>query len=83
MTTLTIAAKGQVTLTQSLLGHPGVDPGQKTEVDKLPEGRVVVKAFRQEGAISDFIGCLSRQDTRSLTIDEINDIAAQGWTEEN
>ena len=83
MTTLTITAKGQVTLKQSLLKHLGVGPGQKIEVDKLPEGRVVVKAARQDGAISDFIGCLSRQDTRSLTIDEINEVAAQGWSEEN
>ena len=83
MTTLTITAKGQVNLTQSLLRHLGVGQGQKIEVEKLPEGRVVVKAARQEGAISDFIGCLSRQDTRSLTIDEINDIAAQCWSEEN
>ena len=83
MTTLTITTKGQITLKQSLLRHLGVGPGQKIEVDKLPEGRVVVKAARQEGAISDFIGCLSSQDTRSLSIDEINDIAAQGWSEEN
>lgn len=58
-------------------------PGQKIEVDKLPEGRVVVKAGRQDGAISNFVGCLSQQATRPLTIDEINEVAAQGWTEEN
>ena len=83
MTTLTITAKGQVTLKQSLLKHMGVGPGQKIEVDKLPEGRVVVKAARQEGTISHFIGCLSQQATNPLTIDEINEVAAQGWAEEN
>ena len=83
MTTLTITAKGQVTFKQSLLKHLGVGPGQKIEVDKLPEGRVVVKAACQNGTISDFIGCLSRQSARPLTIDEINEVAAQGWSEEN
>ena len=83
MTTLTITAKGQVTLKQGLLKHLGVGPGQKIEVDKLPEGRVVVKAARQDGTISNFIGCLSQQATTPLTIDEINEVAAQGWAEEN
>lgn len=83
MTTLKITTKGQVTLKQSLLKHLGVGPGQKVEVDKLPEGRVVVKAATQDGTISNFIGCLSQQATRPLTIDEINEVAAQGWAEEN
>ena len=83
MTTLTITAKGQVTLKQSLLKHLGVSPGQKIEVDELPEGRVIVRAAKQGGAISDFVGCLSRQGGHKLTIDEINEIAAQGWAEEN
>ncbi len=26
-----------------------------------------------------FIGCLSKQDTPTLTIDEMNKISAQGW----
>ncbi len=83
MTTLTITAKGQVTLKQGLLKHLGVSPGQKIEVDELPKGRAVVRAAGQEGAMSDFIGCLSRPDGRRLTIDEINEISAQGWAGEN
>lgn len=83
MTTLTITAKGQVTLKQSLLRHLGVGPGEKVDVDTLPEGRVVVKAARQAGTISDFIGCLSEQTSRRLTIDDINEITEQGWAQEN
>ena len=59
MTVLTITAKGQVTLKQDLLKHLGVGPGEKIEADKLPDGRVVVRAAAQEGSISDFIGSLS------------------------
>ncbi len=82
MTTLTITAKGQVTFKHSLLKHLGVSPGQKIEVDMLPDARLIVTAARQNGTISDFIGCLAQQDTPSLPIDEINEIAAEGWTGE-
>ena len=42
MATLTVTAKGQITLKQELLRHLNVTPGQKVEVDKLPDGRLVV-----------------------------------------
>ena len=38
MTTLTVTAKGQVTLKKDLLKHLGVQPGQRLEVDLLPGG---------------------------------------------
>ena len=83
MTTLKITAKGQVTLRQSLLRHLGVKQGQKIRVDKLPHGRIVLSAASRDGAISDFIGCLSRQGAQPLTIDEMNEMAAQSWADEN
>ncbi len=82
MSTLTITAKGQVTLRQDLLNHLGVRPGQKIEVDKLPNGRIVVRAAAPNGTISDFIGCLSKKSRTILSIDEMNEIAAKGWAGE-
>lgn len=79
MTILTITAKGQVTLKQDLLTHLGVGPGEKIEVDKLPDGRIVVKASAPNGTIADFIGCLSQKRGPKLTIGEMNQIVAQGW----
>jgi bifunctional DNA-binding transcriptional regulator/antitoxin component of YhaV-PrlF toxin-antitoxin module len=79
MTTLTVTAKGQVTLKRDLLKHLGVSPGEKVEADKLPDGRVVVRAAAQDGKMADFIGCLSQKKGTELTIDEINEIAVQGW----
>jgi antitoxin PrlF len=79
MIRLTVTAKGQVTLKQDLLKHLGVSPGEKIEADKLPDGRIVVRAAAQDGTIADFIGCLSQPGGRKLTIDEMNEIAAQGW----
>ena len=79
MTKLTITAKGQVTLKQDLLNHLGVGPGEKIEADKLPDGQIVVRAASQDGSIADFIGCLAQRDGRKLTIDEMSEIAAEGW----
>jgi len=79
VTTLTITAKGQVTLKQELLKHLGVSPGEKVEVDTLPDGRIVVRAAAQDGRIADFIGCLSQKRGPRLTIDQMNEIASRGW----
>ena len=82
MTTLTITAKGQVTLKRDLLKHLGVGPGERVEADKLPDGRLVVRAAVQDGDISDFIGSLSQRGRRKLTLDEMNKITAQAWAKE-
>lgn len=77
-TTLTVTAKGQVTLRKEVLRHLGVEPGQKVEVELLPNGRVEVRA-KPNGFIEDFFGSLERPGTKPLTIEEINEIIADGW----
>jgi AbrB family looped-hinge helix DNA binding protein len=79
MTTLTVTAKGQVTLRKDLLQHLGVHPGDKIMIDKLPDGRIEVKAARSGGPISDVFDLLKRKKGASLSIEEINTIAARGW----
>jgi AbrB family looped-hinge helix DNA binding protein len=79
MTALTVTAKGQITLKQELLRHLNITPGQKVEVEKLPDGRLVVAPARKTGSIKNFSGMLARKDGPKLTIDEINEIIAKGW----
>ena len=79
MSTLTVTAKGQVTLRKDLLRHLGVQPGEKIAVDKLPDGRIEVRAARPTGKISDVFDFLKREDGPSLSIEEMNEIAARGW----
>ncbi|MCE9524237.1 MAG: AbrB/MazE/SpoVT family DNA-binding domain-containing protein [Alphaproteobacteria bacterium] len=79
MGTLTVTAKGQVTLRKDLLEHIGVQPGDKIVVDKLPDGRIEVRADRPAGKISDAFNFLKRPKGRTLSIGEINKIAARGW----
>jgi AbrB family looped-hinge helix DNA binding protein len=78
MTTLTITAKGQVTLRKDILKHLGVAPGEKVVVDLLGGGRIEVKAA-PGGKITDAFGILKRKGGRALSIDEINAIARRGW----
>lgn len=78
-TTLTITAKGQVTLRKELLRHLGVAPGDKVAVEILPDGRAELRAAKPEGSIQKFIGSLHRRGTKALSIEEIAEAAAQGW----
>jgi bifunctional DNA-binding transcriptional regulator/antitoxin component of YhaV-PrlF toxin-antitoxin module len=79
MSTLKVTVKGQVTLRTDLLKHLGVHPGEKVTVEKLPGGRIEVKAARPTGKISDVFGFLKRENGPSLSIDEMNEVAARGW----
>ncbi len=79
MSTLTVTAKGQVTLRKDILKHLGVQPGEKIAVDKLPDGRIEVRAERPTGKISDAFNFLKRAKGRHLTIEQMKKIAARGW----
>lgn len=79
MSTLTVTAKGQVTLRKDLLQHLRVHPGEKISVDKLPDGRIEMKAARPTGKISDVFNLLKRKNGPSLSIKRINELAARGW----
>jgi bifunctional DNA-binding transcriptional regulator/antitoxin component of YhaV-PrlF toxin-antitoxin module len=79
MTTLTITAKGQITLKQELLRHLNVAPGQRIEADRLPDGRLLVRAAAQNGSIADFSGCLARKGGPKLTIAQIKKITEDAW----
>jgi hypothetical protein len=79
MSTLTVTAKGQVTLRKDLLQHLGVRPGGKITMDKLPDGRIEVRAARPTGNITEVFGALRRKGGPSLSIEEMNEIAARGW----
>lgn len=79
MNTLTITARGQVTFRRDLLQHLGIRPGEKIRVEKLPDGRVELKAARPAGTIDEFVGLLKGKSRKKATIEEINEAAAAGW----
>ena len=81
-TTLTITAKGQVTLRKEVLRHLGLSPGDKVTVDLLPSGRAEIRSAKSPASIEGFIGCLRRSGSKTLTIEQIANVAAQGWAKE-
>jgi bifunctional DNA-binding transcriptional regulator/antitoxin component of YhaV-PrlF toxin-antitoxin module len=80
MSTLSINAKGHVTLGKDLLEHLGVRSGEKISVEKLPDGRIELKAAKPTGRTSDVFGALrTKRKGRSLSIEDMNNIIARGW----
>jgi len=79
MTTLTVTAKGQVTLRKDILKHLGVEPGARIAVAKLPDGRIEMQAARPTGRISDVFNLFKRKDGPHLSIKDINELARRGW----
>ncbi len=82
MTTLTVTARGQVTFRKEVLQHLGIKPGEKIELDLLPDGRGILKAARPAGTIDGFIGLLAERTGKVATIEEINEATAQAWSSE-
>ena len=82
MTTLTITAKGQVTLRKDVLAHLGLRPGDKLIIDKLPDGRITAAAAPRKGKISDVFGMLKREGRRTISIEEMNMIGPENWAGE-
>ena len=80
MATLTVTARGQITFRKDVLQHLGIEPGEKIELDKLPDGRVALKAMRPAGTIDGFLGLLAGKTRKVATLDEINEAATAGWS---
>ena len=82
MGTLTITSKGQVTLRQDVLRHLGVAPGDRIELITLPGGRIELRAVRPSGSIDGFIGKLAGRRVRSVALEEMQEAAAAGWSQQ-
>ena len=81
MTMLTVTARGQVTFRKDVLHHLGIRPGDRIELDYLPDGRVSLRAARPAGTIEGFLGLLAGRTATVASIEEIDEAAASGWTE--
>ena len=79
MSTLIVTPKRQITLSKDMLKHLRVCPGEKIALNKPPDGRIEIRAAELTGRISDAFGFLKRKDGPSLSIEEMNKTAAQGW----
>jgi bifunctional DNA-binding transcriptional regulator/antitoxin component of YhaV-PrlF toxin-antitoxin module len=79
MNTLTVTARGQVTFRKELLLHLGIKPGEKIELNLLPDGRAELRATQPKAGIGELAGFLKgKTNGIVLTIDEIGEAIAAG-----
>jgi bifunctional DNA-binding transcriptional regulator/antitoxin component of YhaV-PrlF toxin-antitoxin module len=80
MPVLHVTARGQLTLRKEILNHLGLKPGDKVQVELLPGGTGLIKAAAPTGNIKNFIGFLAKPEITSVSIEEINCAAEDGWS---
>jgi len=79
--TVTVTAKGQVTLRKEVLEHLGAKPGDRLEVELLPSGRIEARVRPGRPAASVF-GLLRQPGEATRTIEDMGEAAAAGWAGE-
>jgi AbrB family looped-hinge helix DNA binding protein len=77
--TLTVTAKGQVTLRKEVLKHLGIKPGDKIEIEYQPDGEIKVHAARPKRSWDEIFGLLKGKTTKVATLEEIQEAIEKGW----
>lgn len=77
---LTVTAKGQVTLKQSVLEHLGLKPGHKVGVSLLPDGRVELRASGQGLSVSRVRGALQVKGRKPVSLEAMQEAIKRGGT---
>ena len=78
-TSLTLTARGQVTFRKDVLRHLGLRPGDKLELELLPDGRGLIRAAKPAGSMAGFIGSLAGRTDQVATLEELNLATADAW----
>ena len=79
MATLTVTAKGQITLRKEVLEHLGVKPGDKIDVELAPNSKAVVRAQKPKRSIESLFGMLKREGEEPLSLEDIKRITEESW----
>lgn len=79
MATLTVTARGQLTLRKEVLQHLGIKPGDKIELDLLPDAKGLLRAAQPQGSVAGFVGLLAGRSSKVATLQELDEAMAQGW----
>jgi AbrB family looped-hinge helix DNA binding protein len=81
MTILTVTARGQITVRKEVLQHLGIKPGDKVELNLLPDGKAVLAGAKPKKSFRDVEGMLKgKTNGKALSIEELNDAIAEAGT---
>ena len=65
---------------RDLLKHLGVKPGDRIYFEMMPSGEIRMRAAKPTGTLESFFGILAGKTKKVITIDEMNEATAAGWT---
>lgn len=82
-TTLTVTAKGQVTLKKAVLEHLAVGPGDRLEVSLLADGPVELRPVGMRPPLSRLRGILKRPGQLPVSIEEMQEAIERAATGES
>lgn len=74
-----VTSKGQITLGKDVMGHLGIEPGDKVSIDLLPDGTATLTGVRAGAGVERFFGMLYDPDQPPLSLEEIDQAIADGW----
>jgi antitoxin PrlF len=77
--TLKITSKGQITLRKAVLDELGVRAGDRITVEFVAPGRAELRRAEPGASLEAFVGCLKESGGPTLSIEEMNGIAREGW----
>ena len=70
---LTVTAKGQVTLRQAVLDHLGVKPGERVDIELLPDGRAELRPAGLRPDLGGLRGILRRPGQKPVSLRDMQD----------
>ncbi len=79
MPTLTVNAKGELTLHQDILLHLHAKSGDEVLVETSPDGKIVLSIAKPKKGIEALFGSLKREGQPVLTLEQINAAIERGW----
>ena len=83
MPSLTLTAKGQITIRKALREGLGARPGDRLDVQVRPDGGLVILPLRKKRRTiswDDIAGSIKPPpERRGVTIEQMNETIARGW----
>lgn len=68
---LTVTSKGQITLRQAVLDHLGIKPGERVDVELLPDGRAELRPAGARPGLAGLRGVLRRPGQKPISLEEM------------